>query len=473
MQYYNQLQQRHLTPAMDSGFGSPDMFLSQQQHIFHRQQSTPAPSSGAYVLNIPEVCDNAALFASPARHSLEVENSAAAVYPSAGHALLHRGHDTSLPAPLQSPAYHSQPAPVSSSPAPAVYHAYDASHLLVDNSSSNLAPGSALPPPQQVVRQHIAAPAHSSSRHVGFSDATPRAASAESIELMRAVTHWPKLPDFKPHNPDLWFTLVEGIFAHCKMDDSSKFLCLMSALCNHENLIIDLVGMPDTPDRYERVKSTILHRLGRTVAESVRKILHGVNMGKRTPSELWRYLRAIARPSVISDDALRTIWQDKLPAHVGLTLSNAPYAPLDQTLESADRIFASYKRYGGLRGLLSFDPGALYKVEQPTEKQGKPDSSRGRGRGRGRGRLPPAIEAPPGKAPGTDKKIQIAALPASHTSPSPDYSSDDSDAALPHLASSRRDELPLSHRICYFHYRFGASARQCRPPCQYPNARRE
>lgn len=459
--------------SQDSGFASLDVFASA------RRPNTIAQVSPVTFANSPclnQACApniNNTLYSNFGR---AVENSAQQVYHSAHAAHAAQGYILgSVPlraasAPPQ-PVYSAQQQFRAFQEMPPSFVA-SGFHVTTPSSSFNQSATDAAsaPPPGNVVPAALLGhPASADSEDF----------SSDDLRL-RNFNRLPSLPDFMENSPEYWFRLIETIFRHARLNDSERFVCLIKALAHQERLLSDILAWPEASDNYERAKSTILQRLGRSTEDRIRKVLSEENIGTSTPSQLWRRLRDIASPEAISDATLRVIWLDKLPAFVSMEISNAPRTSVEQTLENADRIFENFNRVGGMQGLLCSDSGIRFTP-----------AGRGRGRGRGLSFFVQDTSNAPGKKdnktaannnnnnsshsnrrPGSHsgKKVQfIDETPPRMPPASPEWFQDP-----PPLPSSPplSTELPLSHQFCHFHYRFGASARKCRPPCNHPNARR-
>lgn len=106
------------------------------------------------------------------------------------------------------------------------------------------------PPPQEEVPSGPPICASSRPTHVECVDDFNHFASAQAPQLPSPppatcqLANLPKLPPFKPARAKLWFDIVDDIFDNCDLDDLIRYLCLVSNLYEHEDLISDLIGKP-------------------------------------------------------------------------------------------------------------------------------------------------------------------------------------------------------------------------------------
>lgn len=123
-----------------------------------------------------------------------------------------------------------------------------------------------------------------------------------------------KLPPFWRSSPELWFFQVESQFqVHHVTNDASKYHLVVANL-DHEtiNEVSDIIRSPPPSDKYTALKAAILARLTDSPDAQLHKLLTGVELGSKRPSQLLRNMRSLAGTRV-GDDVLRVKWLDLLP----------------------------------------------------------------------------------------------------------------------------------------------------------------
>ncbi|XP_030745006.1 uncharacterized protein LOC115874082 [Sitophilus oryzae] len=115
-----------------------------------------------------------------------------------------------------------------------------------------------------------------------------------------------KLPPFWRTSPELWFFQVESQFqVHHVRSDITKYHLVVATL-DHDTIsdVSDIIRTPPLVDRYTALKGAILARLTDSPDAQLHKLLTGVELGDKRPSQLLRHMRSLAGTRV-SDDVLR------------------------------------------------------------------------------------------------------------------------------------------------------------------------
>ncbi|XP_049269298.1 uncharacterized protein LOC125757647 [Rhipicephalus sanguineus] len=244
------------------------------------------------------------------------------------------------------------------------------------------------------------------------------------------------LPSFWPQNPAAWFTHVEAIFALRRItSQQAKYCHAVSALSTEVVAEFhDLVCTPHETTPYDHFKTTVLQRKSVSVRRRLQQLLNEEELGDRRPSELLRRMQQLLSGCKldVNSPLLRELFFQRLPQNVVLALATAPDdLPLDKLAEQADRV-ADYAA-GGTVATASSVP-----LSQLEDRQS---------------RLEQLID---------DLAETVNALrPPSH----PRRRDRDYRPRLSPRSSSRSG--PRRRVYCWYHSNFGASARQCRPPCSW------
>lgn len=149
------------------------------------------------------------------------------------------------------------------------------------------------------------------------------------------------LPTFGTANPRVWFTQVEAFFRCRKIASQvTMFSCVTAILPNDIAAeVIDIIDPMPTDRPYDKLKAAILKRT--TVSDEARlqRLLSGLELGDRTPSQLLRHMRSLAGDFKINDTILRQLWCKCLPPNTNAILSTQDEGvSLDKLAETADKV---------------------------------------------------------------------------------------------------------------------------------------
>lgn len=228
-----------------------------------------------------------------------------------------------------------------------------------------------------------------------------------------------KLPTFWREEPQLWFVQAESIFASSRISSPiAKYHAIVAAADFHVlQHATDIVTQPVDSGSYERLKTRIITTFGQSEETKLRKLLTDMDLGDLRPSQLYQRMATLAK-SKISDDALRTLWLQRLPLRTREILAVTHTSAITTVIEIADRLAEE----------------TIPQVAAAT-----------------------AI-------PTADLALQIAELTKQIAELKYGRSSSRSKPTRRRSVSSHRDRQP---EICYFHRKFGESARSCRKPCAF------
>ncbi|XP_031350436.1 uncharacterized protein LOC116176103 [Photinus pyralis] len=99
--------------------------------------------------------------------------------------------------------------------------------------------------------------------------------------------------------------------------ESTKYSYVISHLDErYANEVEDLITTPPADNPYTTLKTEIIRRLSVSEERRVRQLLVEEELCDRTPSQFLRHLRSLVGSTTGQDNLLRTIWMQRLPAHV-------------------------------------------------------------------------------------------------------------------------------------------------------------
>ncbi|XP_029165115.1 uncharacterized protein LOC114936180 [Nylanderia fulva] len=270
-----------------------------------------------------------------------------------------------------------------------------------------------------------------------------------------------RMPEFTPTDPELWFNIVDRSFQAAGITvDATKFGYALSALGpRYTTEVRDIIMNPPPERAYETLKTELVKRLSLSQEHKTRRLLEHEEIGDRKPSQFLRHLRGLAG-NVVGDQVLRTIWLSRLPAHLQPHLITRTADTPEQLADIADAIVeasrapvfqvAETTRFAAPQGQSACDPMSLEAKMELRMTQMRLEMQR-------------------------EMAEQLTAIRRSIEAIGSDRYGEDRDddrrrprsrqrsRSRPRARSASRD--PPASGICWYHWRFGPSARQCRPPC--------
>lgn len=261
-----------------------------------------------------------------------------------------------------------------------------------------------------------------------------------------------KLPDFWITHAKAWFRNAEGNFYTRRITNETTmyYHVIRSLTAKAVQELDDILEDDSLKTDYQSLKEKIIGRFASTTEEKLRELVGTQSLGDRTPSQFLRHLRSLAEKNV-TEKVLGTLWSDKLPMQVQAVIaSQLKTQPLDQVAELADELCK----------MINNNPG--FGVNAATAPSAAPAATA-------------AAAAPPDKL---DLVLQRLELMEARISDMDDRGRNrDRQQGGPERGrdSSRRRgdsrqrsrERPAGHPHCYYHYNYGAQARNCKAPCSF------
>lgn len=258
-----------------------------------------------------------------------------------------------------------------------------------------------------------------------------------------------RVPPFIAADPELWFAILEENFQRAGITaDATKFGHVTAVLEPQYALQVRdiIVNRPET-NAYETLKRELVKRLSSSQEQKIRRLLESEEMGDRKPSQFLRHLQGLAGTSV-TEPVVRTLWLGRLPNHVQAILAAQKDLDLTKVADLAD----------GIMDLAPPRPVVAEAASRPSTD---------------------ALSA----SPNANLLQQIASLcqevkdlrldvtelrsrPGYRPRGRSGYRADSRARSRPRSTSTSRDD-DGSHRECWYHRRFGASARYCEPRCSF------
>lgn len=252
------------------------------------------------------------------------------------------------------------------------------------------------------------------------------------------------LPRFWAEDPELWFLQVENKFRlHRISSQTRQFELLLEALPQEAiSELRDVLMAPVSQSPYDDLKEALLKRLVVSEQSRIQQLLGSEELGDRRPTQFLRHLQKLLGEKAASFDTaiLRELFLQRLPVSVRIGLAVAHAEPLPRLAELADRIMevSTSTVAAASANVSAADIADLRSMMQKLTTEV------------------------------ADLRHEVG-----HRSPSPNS------APARRRDSPRRSSTPANARAtspsssqaatrpCFYHRRFGASARKCQPPCSW------
>jgi hypothetical protein len=148
-----------------------------------------------------------------------------------------------------------------------------------------------------------------------------------------------KVSAFNRDDPQLWFAQLESQFGLAGVNvDETKHSYLVANL-DPETLrcVRDKVLNPAANDKYQSLKNTLIERVGESAKNKINRLLSGIQLGDKKPSQLLREMQALSNDQ-ITGDILQNLWLQRLPLHAQEILSGMEDLGLENLAAKADKI---------------------------------------------------------------------------------------------------------------------------------------
>lgn len=155
------------------------------------------------------------------------------------------------------------------------------------------------------------------------------------------------LPPFWIKNPITWFIQAEAVFDKGRIkSDHRKYVHLLAALpTDIIEKVLDIVQNPPDIELYNSLKSAIIKRCTISEEKRIKTLLYDAEMGDKIPSEFYRYLVQLGKPSASSGKQLiRNIWTQRIPKSLEIAILTMKEKPIEELIEIADQIYEAMNK---------------------------------------------------------------------------------------------------------------------------------
>ena len=240
-----------------------------------------------------------------------------------------------------------------------------------------------------------------------------------------------KLPPFWPTDPTVWFLQIEAQFnTRGITSQQTRFDYVIASLSPEIACEVrDLLIRPPEDHPYDTLKAELIKRTAASEQRKLQQLLEGEELGDRKPTQLLRRMQQLLGDHLPTPDHafLKELFLQRLPANVRMVLASAdPSTDLPKLAEMADKI-----------------------IEVAT---------------------PPAVAAVSTPASETqqlrEEITRLAELVASIAAGQrPQRGRSRSRSRRPQ--SPARSDAQTPSQLCWYHKKFGESARKCQQPCNW------
>lgn len=228
-----------------------------------------------------------------------------------------------------------------------------------------------------------------------------------------------KPPTFFKDEPDLYFLQMEAQFRNAGITrDQTKFDHVIAQFDpKYLQTVSDIVRNPPETDKYSALKNRLIKEFTDSDQRKLRRLIKEVELGDDKPSQLLKKMKDLAGGS-ISDDAIKSLWIERLPEGVRAVVSIAD-GDSTQWAKQADKMMemTKFSSVAAVSGTLNDTIEELRKeiASLKMESRGRPSEQ--------------------SKSNENNKRNR----------------------------SKSAKKLPF----CKFHFRYGALARKCVEPCEF------
>ena len=265
-----------------------------------------------------------------------------------------------------------------------------------------------------------------------------------------------KLPPYWPSDPALWFSQVEAQFTtRAITSELTKYTYVVGSLQPEvAQEVRDLINPPaETP--YIKLKTELVKRTSASEQQRLHQLLNTEKLGDRKPTQLFRRMQQLLGNSELEPSIMKQLFLQRLPANVQLILASTKDTMDTESLAKiADNILEVAPTHNALSTLSTVvphpQPAASAQLTELRELRELVSQLTTTINHFSRNFTPPREEY-------SDSRRQSPSNTRRSYSPYRNYD----------RANTTPKQGP-SNTVCWYHTKFGASAKKCSPPCSFP-----
>ena len=248
------------------------------------------------------------------------------------------------------------------------------------------------------------------------------------------------VPKFSKTSPQLWFAQVERSFRLFEIaDDTDRFDLVTSRL--EEDIVViieDLVIDPPAENKYDTLKERLLSRFAESSDSKLRRLLQGAETFGQKPSEILANMKRLA-PGKNNEALVKTLFLGQLPSTVRPLLTVWQEEDLDKLAKLADQMLEANSPDVFAVAQVNSAEASIQAVSNPVLDDIQNSIKQ----------LACKVDKIQGELKDTKKRL----LNKSRSS-----SGEQS-------ASNGQHDNKKASTLCFFHTKFGDSARKCHSTC--------
>ncbi|XP_055308018.1 uncharacterized protein LOC129572124 [Sitodiplosis mosellana] len=247
------------------------------------------------------------------------------------------------------------------------------------------------------------------------------------------VTEMVKMQAFYENDPELWFTVIESQFAARKItSERTRYLQVVANLnCTTASLVKDVIKSTFAEGHYDKLKTALIAIFAESSTEKFQKLISNTEIGEMKPSQFLHHMRSLA-DNTISEALVKQLWIQRLPTSSRAVLSASSDA-LDNLAKMADKMWEVSDRFS--ISSVNAENGEKSVIEKLTR----------------------ALERLTNKVDALERKEHVSRR-------------DNTPHRNRNRSSSRQSTKSggkSEHELCWYHYKYGNEAKNCREPCKY------
>ena len=256
-------------------------------------------------------------------------------------------------------------------------------------------------------------------------------ASASTTLLPSAFKVSVKAPTFNRDDSEIWFHQLEAQFEISGVKtDQTKYSYLLAALdCETIKCVREKILRPPENNRYVDLKKAIVERLSDSAKIKLDRLLKGLQLGDKKPSQLLREMQSLAGDQ-IQDEVLLNLWLQRLPSQAQSVLTSLEECSLDKLASTADKILEVQR------------VTEVYSVEQNKST---------------------ALDELINQVNSLSKRVNDLILTRNSRNSSTNRSTHDRQ----HSRSRRNSNEALRFPLCWYHFKYDEKAHKCLTPCNF------
>lgn len=249
------------------------------------------------------------------------------------------------------------------------------------------------------------------------------------------------------HNVELYFISLEYWFeASSVTSDGKRFNAVMAQIpLNDLGTIQTEIGTIPPEGKYEHIKPIIIAHFSDSQQKRFREAINDVQLGDAKPSQLYQRMKRLASDS-LTETALIDLWAARLPEMAHAAVIQMKDSPIKDRLVAADALVDSLR----LRNI--GDVNIRQASNRPTTTNAVSDT---------------ATKSMPKKEDDLLEKLckQIAEMERKIGNISNQRGRSKSRDSQ--HGNRNRSKSNCNHENCWYHWKFGLGAKQCRKPCSF------